>query len=1112
MERQDRLLPTPMPPEEKQALRAKAKEDALRGIGLAGTDILGSVGDIGSLVSKYLPVAGGQSMDELLTPNAEKGQAGSDIVESGIGAKFFQKMFDIKPEGGFAEDLFRVSGSMTPLPISAAVNTLKTPTKLKGLLSPSMVTPEGVILKVDDVPRTTAEVLMNKSSGAGGSNQPVQKVDIGKKVRDINEVTPSNMLSTDKTVYSRLILDLENINKPKGLSISPGGETGNQILAKLKQRPTYKEAEESGLVAFLKFKGDKLVDPEFLLRQATQYKPRIETKVYSEKEHRLKKLEKEQLISESKPVSEELTSDIEAFNMAMETKDMQLIPGVFPITKDFKQIAFYDPTEKALETKQLIKSGSKKNLKGLAGHDYMETQLSPGFVGHSRVSDAEVANMTYAVELPNGQASLNEIPGNNVRIVNEIQSNLSREKDKILFFNKRKAQFDALGKEYDKLNEIRYGAADRLKKEHDRLLEEAFLLPMSEKNTAINKIRSDYAKKLDELDSPESQAERALLDEKLDKIKEDRVALTKNAKGQTVFDKDRPPNRVISSEDRFYYDEALKLDKEKGIGYTDFRNELNQKRLLKDDLIKEEMNTTVAYQAQIQKTDNVSKTAFKGSRAITEAERKQKILSNKNNVGDKLIISPKDLTLEGVWSGDSRRAKNPLFNFLIDNEGGVDKNFVVKLAQNQIDGKVNSFIDFNAKTGVSESVLPSFLKPKKDNSELLANAMRTEAENFHEAQRIISDVGETIRSNDKFFAAFDSSNIQAIKNRMDDGDSGALRDFKIMVDDAIDDADINLDKVITKAVEDSIRKNRRIPAIIQPQNFNDPVRHKKQAIEDIKKRLFSDPGLRPNQIETDVGTPKLNDVGRPIYNIDNNFNTVPKLETRAMDMSLYSPDNLDILEARFGGESSKRALAFAKEKAESIAEKITKVDQEIKEFTPLKFQEKATKLTEEIMKKQKEVNYTNPELQKWRDSFMKVAQGDSLMREMRPRQLYKNAPFSDTRKFSEFATRKNIELAIQDGKDAIIFPARTDLARARQVPEDGIREGALQGVYGSPVDNVLDEYVSKGAVLIEHPVTDRAGIVIGNDPMRVLDIRSLEQGAIPRMAKGGLFEKFRKAG
>ena len=36
------------------------------------------------------------------------------------------------------------------------------------------------------------------------------------------------------------------------------------------------------------------------------------------------------------------------------------------------------------------------------------------------------------------------------------------------------------------------------------------------------------------------------------------------------------------------------------------------------------MNTTVAYQTQIQKTDNVSKTAFKGSRAITEAERKKR--------------------------------------------------------------------------------------------------------------------------------------------------------------------------------------------------------------------------------------------------------------------------------------------------------------------------------------------------------------------------------------------------------------------------------------------------------------------------------------------------------
>ena len=133
------------------------------------------------------------------------------------------------------------------------------------------------------------------------------------------------------------------------------------------------------------------------------------------------------------------------------------------------------------------------------------------------------------------------------------------------------------------------------------------------------------------------------------------------------------------------------------------------------------------------------------------------------------------------------------------------------------------------------------------------------------------------------------------------------------------------------------------------------------------------------------------------------------------------------------------------------------------------------------------------------------------MKQTRNKQLYKNAPFSDTRKFSEFATRKNIELAIQDGKDAIIFPARTDLARARQETELAIENGALQGVYGSPVDNVLQEYVSKGAVLIDHPVMDVGGNQIGVDPMRVLDIRSLKQGAIPRMAKGGLFEKFRKA-
>ena len=92
MERQDRLLPTPMPPEEKQALRAKAKEDALRGIGLAGTDILGSVGDIGSMISKYLPVAGGQTIDDLITPNAKKEEAASDVIENGIGAKFCRNL------------------------------------------------------------------------------------------------------------------------------------------------------------------------------------------------------------------------------------------------------------------------------------------------------------------------------------------------------------------------------------------------------------------------------------------------------------------------------------------------------------------------------------------------------------------------------------------------------------------------------------------------------------------------------------------------------------------------------------------------------------------------------------------------------------------------------------------------------------------------------------------------------------------------------------------------------------------------------------------------------------------------------------------------------------
>ena len=91
---------------------------------------------------------------------------------------------------------------------------------------------------------------------------------------------------------------------------------------------------------------------------------------------------------------------------------------------------------------------------------------------------------------------------------------------------------------------------------------------------------------------------------------------------------------------------------------------------------------------------------------------------------------------------------------------------------------------------------------------------------------------------------------------------------------------------------------------------------------------------------------------------------------------------------------------------------------------------------------------------------------------------------------------------------------KNDYARARNTSY----KGAFAGVFGSSLDQVLAEYVKKGAILTNKTInaSNRASIstTVGNEPMRILDLRPLlgkKKEAIPRMNKGGLFEKFRKA-
>ena len=275
MERQDRLLPTPMPPEEKQVLRAKAKQDIARGFGLLGTDILGAGGDIGGLISKFLPVAGGQSMDDLYAGTKKPSQ----VLEEGIGSIAFQKAFNINPTGSFGENLSRFGGSAIPISASGIVNTLKAPKKIAGALRQSMVTPDGVVLKMDDVPRTNAEVLMSEASGKGGMKPKPEMIDINKKNRDTDEITFGSALSTDKSIYSRLIYDLENINKRGGMSIPNDGISPQEAINILKGRATALEAQESGLLTYLQRRvdtGDKtLITRDKMLEIARAYKPNI---------------------------------------------------------------------------------------------------------------------------------------------------------------------------------------------------------------------------------------------------------------------------------------------------------------------------------------------------------------------------------------------------------------------------------------------------------------------------------------------------------------------------------------------------------------------------------------------------------------------------------------------------------------------------------------------------------------------------------------------------------------------------------------------------------------------------------------------------------------------
>ena len=1095
MERQDRLLPTPMPPEEKQALRAKAKEDVLRGFGLLGTDILGSVGDIGSLISKYLPVAGGRSLDDLYAGTRKPSQ----VLEEGIGSIAFQKAFNIKPTGSFGENLSRFGGSAIPISASGIVNTLKAPKKIAGALRQSMVTPEGVVLKMDDVPRTNAEVLMSEASGTGGMKPKPETIDINQKNRDTNEITFGSALSTDKSVYSRLIYDLENINKRGGMSIPNNGISPQEAINVLSGRPTFLEAQESGLLAYLQRRvetGDNtLITRDKMLEIARGYKPNINKRTYSLSGQ--EKLRKDTSWADNMN-SEDATKIVDDYSQGILNAKEQLPYNIDLVATDYKITHFNDITQVNPADKLRKDSFMGTKIRGLDGenlpqgyHDYGETDLNPGYFGHIRNADVKL------------DPKLNDGLSDGV-IAIEHQMNLAGNKD--------------LNQSLKTLP----GRIDPQKEVIAKLKQEATDLDMKV-NKTIDYTQKKLGRKLNmeelkDLSTYKNSTEFKLDGQRLSLLK-DKIAKEENTltrmqgqlrKGivtepfspsvarELPYNAEKNPKylNILTNEDRVLIDEIAKIDVKEGVGLSTFRT---NKQNLKNDVIKlgkevEDLNIQLSQYDDLK--NSITAQGLAGENAVGTLKVKAKIKPD-------IPVSP-----FSIYDSRGDLAIDPFFEMFVDAEKlGVNENFKLKLSRNQLDDKINNIVDYEKKTASMD--LGFFQKVKKelkgettrrDNKNIVDNVMKSEANNYYETQKLTTEFVEKIRSNPKFYENFDEDTITNLKARLNAAEEGsdefkkAKLDLNIAITEAIEDSGVNLNKMATELVEKSIKDFRQIPAF-SPQMSKNPAAHKKQAILDLVESI-----TKPTTVKVPGSVQKTNN-GRPVINRQG-----PVMENIDFDGSINSIDNLNILKARIGKNAYDEEIAFLEDKvkqSDKTYNDLLKKDDV--EFGKAKF----LKLSQELRKK-----LTDKKLQ---DVFLRAMKHEAEEMDIliTPKSLFKNAPFPNLKKAGQFLARSNIEQAIEDGKQFIAFPSRRDYAIVRQ--RSG--PGEFEAVFGKTLDNVLKEYAKKGAILKNQVISaaDKATVsnTIARDPMRVLDIRPLlgkKKEAIPRMAMGGLFEKFRKAG
>ena len=1088
MERQDRLLPTPMPPEEKQALRTKAKEDMVRGLGLLGTDILGAGGDIAGLISKFLPMGGGQTLDDLYKTTKKP----SEMLEQGIGSEFFQKAFDIKPTGSFAENLTRIGGSVVPISGSGIVNTLKTPGNLASKMRQSMVTPEGIILKMDDVPRTTGEVLMTEGSGSGGIKPKPKKINIDTKIRDKDEITFGSALSADKSIYSRLVYDLENTNKPGGMSFPKEGTSAQDAINILSKRPTFAEAQESGLLAYLQRQIDKgVTEPvtqDDLLRVARAYKPNINKRVYSRNE--FEEMRKDTSWADNMD-SEKAAEIMEDYDIGIANYNQQTPYNLELVATDYKIIHFNDPTEPIPGNKLLNDTYLSTKLRGLDStdlpqgfHDYGESTLNPGYFGHIRNADVKL------------DPKLNDGLSDGV-IAIEHQMNLAGNKDlnqSLLSLPERvtsqKNKVDVLQKEIMDLDAKLYNSISYEEKRLGRTLN---------------------AEELDRLDnyknSSEFKAERDKLNslkDRLDKEKATFSSMQSNLQrgkaggevvdGQQVYDAKKNPKflNILTNEDRVYIDEIAEIDKKNNIGFSTFKAQ-------KKNIIDEQQRLSTEQEKLYKDLDQYE---------IVKEETIGQSLAADNAVGflsRKKIGEPEELASPfTVYDARGKAADNPYFEMFVDTEkGGASKDFIIKLARNQLDGTPNNIIDLEKKTATMDLGFFDRVKGvRKDNKQLVSNTMKSEAKNYFETQQLTTEFVEKIRNHPNFSRNFDNDTITNLKNRLLNSEKGsdeyikAKTDLNIAVSEAMDDTGLDLNKLAKELVERSIKENRQIPAF-SPQLSKNPVLHKQQAITDLVESITNPtiirvPGTK-QKVNPETGRPLMNTRGRIMEDIE-------------FDASINSMDSLNIMRAKLGKNAYDEEMAFLDDKIKikqvDIDNLTTKLDNE---YNKKKF----VKLSQELRKKLTD--------KKQQDVFIRTMKHEAEEMEVpiSKEPLFKNAPFPNLKKASQFLARSNIEQAIEDGKEFIAFPSRNDYALRRQRKGPG----EFESVFGKNLDEVLKEYVKRGAVLKNQFISaaDKATISnkVGQDPMRVLDIRPLlgkKKEAIPRMKKGGFFEKFRKAG